>query len=74
MPIFEYKCLDCGKITEVLVRTSDEKKPKCEHCGSKKTQKQFSSFAPQVKESVSKPTSGCLSCPNQSCPHSGGLG
>jgi len=73
MPIFEYKCLDCGKITEVLFKTSKAENPVCEYCGSKKTQKQFSTFSAQVKESNPSGQSGCSSCPNQSCPHAGGF-
>lgn len=45
MPIFEYKCKACGKTTEVLVSSAAAKKPACEHCGSKATEKQFSAFA-----------------------------
>lgn len=71
MPIFEYKCADCGKITEVLVKSAGSAKPACEHCGSKNTQKQFSTFAAQVKEPA--PKSGCQSCPNNACPHAGGI-
>ena len=69
MPIFEYKCADCGKITEVLVKSAQSVKPVCEHCGSKKTQKLFSTFAPQVKESA--PKSDCRSCSNNACPYAG---
>lgn len=52
MPIFEYKCSDCGKITEVLVKGSRSPKPACEHCGSKNTKKQFSTFSAQVKHAL----------------------
>ncbi len=71
MPIFEYKCAECGKITEVLVKSAEAAKPACEHCGSKKTVKQFSTFAPRVKEPA--PKSGCNCCSNNACPHAGGL-
>ena len=71
MPIFEYKCKDCGKTTEVLVASARAKKPACEHCGSKQTEKQFSTFAAQVKE----PAAGgnCQGCSNNTCPHAGGF-
>jgi putative FmdB family regulatory protein len=73
MPIFEYKCSDCGKITEVLVKGSRSPKPACEHCGSKNTKKQFSTFSAQVKQTQSPLKENCQSCRNQSCPYSGGM-
>lgn len=73
MPIFEYVCAECGKITEVLVKSSNSPKPACEHCGSKKTEKKFSTFAAQVKESAPPPKPGCMSCSNNACPHAGGI-
>ena len=73
MPIFEFQCQDCEKITEVLVKSGNAKKPVCQHCGSKNTKKQFSSFATHVKQSTAAPKSGCMSCENQGCPHAGRL-
>ena len=71
MPIFEYKCKDCGKLTEVLVNPGANPKPACEHCGSKKTEKRFSTFAPQAKESPAPAGGSCQGCNNFSCPHAG---
>ncbi|MGI5835301.1 MAG: FmdB family zinc ribbon protein [Chloroflexota bacterium] len=35
MPIYEYRCADCGHVTSILVRTiGGEYTPKCEDCGS----------------------------------------
>ena len=37
MPIYEYHCEDCGKISEFLLMRIDEKfKPQCKRCQSKK--------------------------------------
>ena len=37
MPIYEYRCEDCGKISEFLLMRIDEKfKPQCKRCESKK--------------------------------------
>ncbi len=35
MPIYEFNCAKCGKLTEVVQRVS-ERPPTCPHCGSKK--------------------------------------
>jgi putative FmdB family regulatory protein len=34
MPIYEYKCAACGKVTEMLQKFSDPAPSKCEACGS----------------------------------------
>ncbi|MDO8301630.1 MAG: zinc ribbon domain-containing protein [Sedimentisphaerales bacterium] len=68
MPIFEYKCRDCGKISEFLESSSSTAKRACEHCGGGKLDKQFSTFAPRVKEGESKK---CHGCSDNSCPHAG---
>ena len=37
MPIYEYRCKDCGKISEFLViRTDESFVPQCKQCKSKK--------------------------------------
>ena len=62
MPIFEYKCGDCNKISQILhgVGQGDEEIA-CGHCGSKKVEKMLSSF------SVASPgkknhSAGCSCC------------
>lgn len=35
MPIYEFNCAKCGKLTEVVQRVS-ERPPPCPHCGSKR--------------------------------------
>jgi len=43
MPIYEYKCRDCGKISEFLVGvTKDAVEIKCSFCNSKNLDKIFS--------------------------------
>ena len=47
MPIYEYRCKDCGRITNVFVRTvtSTVPEPTCEHCGSASVDRAISKFA-----------------------------
>jgi putative FmdB family regulatory protein len=46
MPIFEFKCQECGSVFEELFTAADTtKKPACPHCCSKKTVKLLSTFA-----------------------------
>ena len=69
MALFEYKCKDCGSISEILVFSSDET-PECKQCGSKDLEKLLSTFA--VSMASSKSPSPPPSCPasgncNRSC-------
>ena len=41
MPLFDYLCLDCGKMTEVLVVGSLDE-PRCNDCGSQDVKKMLS--------------------------------
>lgn len=51
MPLYEYTCHDCERVSEVLVRGSE--KPVCEHCGGEDLQKLFSvPAAPRGSESA----------------------
>lgn len=46
MPIYEYRCRACGKLTSVFTRAQNtEKRVTCEHCGSGETSRAISSFA-----------------------------
>jgi putative FmdB family regulatory protein len=45
MPIYEYTCKSCNRLTSVFVRNpEDEAAPACQHCGGK-TVRAFSRFA-----------------------------
>jgi putative FmdB family regulatory protein len=40
MPIYEYRCEACGKITDILLlKNSDRESIVCKHCGSRKLKK-----------------------------------
>lgn len=46
MPIYEYTCADCRRLTSVFTKSMDtEKKPACQHCGGKKLSRALSKFA-----------------------------
>ncbi len=34
MPIYEYRCLDCGKISEIFFRSLNSEAARCPLCGS----------------------------------------
>lgn len=71
MPIFEYICQDCGKKSEILLKSSSQK-PACD-CGSENLLKQFSAFA--VSEGSAPSLGGCAdgSCGIPSSPCSSGM-
>jgi putative FmdB family regulatory protein len=48
MPIYEYKCTDCGKHIEKMQRVSDPRPTVCEECGGK-LEKQISLSGFQFK-------------------------
>ncbi|MHC4638730.1 MAG: FmdB family zinc ribbon protein [Planctomycetota bacterium] len=68
MPIFEYQCVDCGKVSEFLERTGEKLKKACTHCGGGKLKRQFSVFSPAVKQGESK---RCHGCTDNTCPNAG---
>jgi putative FmdB family regulatory protein len=46
MPIYEYTCADCGRLTSVFTKSINAKaKVKCTHCGSTKLSRALSRFA-----------------------------
>ena len=44
MPLFDYLCLDCGKVSEVL-ETSSQNEPKCGVCGGSNLKKLLSAHS-----------------------------
>ncbi|MFN8639448.1 MAG: zinc ribbon domain-containing protein [Dehalococcoidia bacterium] len=46
MPIYEYRCDDCDRVTSVFVRSvTSSVEAVCEHCGSKRLQRMMSRVA-----------------------------
>ncbi len=44
MPLYEFLCLDCGKVSEVLLTRSDDL-AQCESCSSKRLKKMISAHS-----------------------------
>jgi putative FmdB family regulatory protein len=45
MPIFEYKCDDCGNQFEKIVRRAGAEPPACPSCSGEQVKQQLSTFA-----------------------------
>lgn len=65
MPLFEYRCKECGHVTEFLEKADSKAQHECEQCGSTKTDRLLSAFS--VKEGRSSRSVGS-SCPSGTCP------
>ena len=70
MPIYEYRCQDCGTKFEKLVRRSDDASENaCPSCGKNHLQQEYSTFAahangsPKAAERPSCPSGGMCSNP-----------
>ena len=64
MALYEYKCKDCGKVSEILV-FADDFIPECRFCGSKNLEKLLSTFA--VSMAPSSSPGPMPSCPSGGC-------
>ena len=63
MPMFDYKCGECGHVTEVLEQAGSRSRHTCKKCGSVHLEKLPASF------SVGKGrSSSSSSCPTGTCP------
>ena len=74
MPIFDFLCLDCGKVSEILVASSGDES-RCRSCGSANMKKMLSpiSSLSGVKKS-SLPGAGDTACCGSSPGHAGCAG
>jgi putative FmdB family regulatory protein len=59
MPIYDFKCRDCGKVSEILVRGADGRPAQCTGCGSENLERLISASY-IIKTEV--PTSGATCC------------
>jgi putative FmdB family regulatory protein len=61
MPIYEYRCLECGEEFERLVRSMNPAlEVECPKCGGRKVKKLLSTFGIETSGSVSEPV--CPTC------------
>ncbi len=74
MPIFEYRCQDCGTKFEKLVRRAEDAPGiECPSCGKKHLQQEFSTFAAHANGSPKQ--SDVPMCPSGGpCHNPGGCG
>jgi len=70
MPIYEFKCLKCGEICEMLFKSSDEKiEMKCASCGSVNLERVISSanFSVSGGSDAPKAKAQTRTCGSGSC-------
>lgn len=64
MPLYEFDCLSCGQSFDKLVRSAEAiKEVVCPICGQAHVQKKLSTFAANIKGSVSGSTSAAACAP-----------
>lgn len=60
MPIYEYKCMDCGEVSEVLMGMGSRDEPaKCKHCGSDHVERILSASFISVRAGMPKGGTTC---------------
>ena len=65
MPIFTYRCKDCGAKFDLLVGVvAEQEEMKCKKCSSKNIEKTFATFGVGSSSSSSSSSS---SCPTGTC-------
>jgi len=74
MPLFEYRCRQCGHVTVFLESPRARGRHACEECGSTSTERIFSTFAARSGSAGSSHADACAaeSCPiSDRCPNAG---
>ena len=72
MPLFEYRCKECGHVTEFLEKADSRGRHACDACGSARTEKIFSTFSAQSAQPTACadgqcPAGDCATCPGGLC-------
>ena len=74
MPLFDYLCLDCGNVSELLVMASDDKQS-CPECGGANLKKMLSAHSSLSGTSKSRlPGPGDTPCCGSSAAETGCAG
>jgi putative FmdB family regulatory protein len=58
MPIYDYKCQECGKVSEIFQHGLSNKVIKCPSCGSEKLERLFSASY-MIRMDASTPGTTC---------------
>ncbi|MCK4591324.1 MAG: zinc ribbon domain-containing protein [Candidatus Latescibacteria bacterium] len=68
MPLYEYKCQNCGKKFEELINSGQGEAIHCPHCSSNEVQRMLSTFGCGTKNgSETASDSSCSLCSSGSC-------
>jgi putative FmdB family regulatory protein len=60
MPIYEYKCMDCGEVSEILTGMgSRHERATCKHCGSGQVERILSASFISVRGGMQKAGTTC---------------
>ena len=74
MPIFEYKCQDCGtKFEKLLRRSAEADELGCPSCGQKHLTQEFSTFAAHANGAAAHGSDAPV-CPSGMCSNPGFCG
>lgn len=63
MPIYEFDCEECGRRSELLVRSSQWAGERCPKCGSQRLVKQFSTFSSSMAGAAAASEPSCSGNP-----------
>ena len=65
MPIYEYKCNDCGTVSDILVKNTENQSPvNCPDCNSSNINKLISAPGAVMSKGSSHADVPPISCPN----------
>jgi putative FmdB family regulatory protein len=45
MPVYDYRCRECGRVHEVFLRSAGADPPTCPDCGSERLERLLSTFS-----------------------------
>ena len=58
MPIYDFKCLECGKVSEIFLRSADGQATCCPDCGSENLERLVSGSY-MIRAGASAPGTTC---------------